>query len=206
MDEQKTTGTAGRSGKAGVVIALVALVVVLVVAFLGYDALVGRAGSQAEPAGAPGASTGAAGSSDAKYLSDYEAVVYSETGEPFTFDQIAGGKPLVINFWATWCPYCVQEMPDFQDIYAQYGDKVSFAFVDYADGSRETVEDASAWLADNGFDDLPAYYDTKIEAVQAFGIAAFPTTVVVAADGEVMTITRGAIDPDLMRGALATLV
>ena len=139
-------------------------------------------------------------------LADYDATVYTETGTPFAISKIADGKPLVINFWATWCPYCIQEMPDYLDIYRDYGDRVSFAFVDCADGTRETVDKAAAWLTDNGFADLPAYYDTKQEAQYMYGATSLPTTVVISSSGEVMTVSPGMIDPDLMRSALDSLL
>lgn len=119
---------------------------------------------------------------------------------------IADGRPLVINFWATWCPYCVDEMPDLQELYAEYADRVSFAFVDAADGKRERVEDAAAWLEEQGLADLPAYYDTSFEAQTSLGIYSYPTTVIVAADGEILTISPGRIDKESMRGALEYVV
>ena len=59
---------------------------------------------------------------------------------------------------------------------------------------------------DNGFDDLPDYYDTSLEASTTFGVFSYPTTVVVSADGEILTISAGRIDPILMRGSLEQLV
>lgn len=139
-------------------------------------------------------------------LADHDATVYTESGEPLLLSEIADGKPLVINFWATWCPYCVEELPDFQKIYAEFGDRVNFAFVDVADGQRERVEDAAAWLTEKGFDDLPAYYDTSLEAVGAFGATAYPTTVIASDKGEILTVCAGQIDPKLMRQALNSML
>ena len=139
-------------------------------------------------------------------LADYDATVYTESGAPFAFSEIADGKPLVVNYWATWCPYCVKEMPDYLEIYRDYSGRVSFAFVDCADGKRETVDKAAAWLADNGFAELPAYYDVESEAQYLYRVTSLPTTVVVSASGEVMTVSPGTIDPDTLRSALDSLL
>lgn len=138
-------------------------------------------------------------------LLDHDATVYTASGEAVTLSSIANGKPLVINFWATWCPYCVKEMPDLQDIAHDYADKIAFAFVDVTDGQRERQEDASAWLEDNGLADLPVYYDTSLEAATTWGAHALPLTVVIDANGEVATSATGMIDPAMLRGALNTL-
>ena len=138
-------------------------------------------------------------------LTDYDATVYTENGDARTLTQIADGKPLVINFWATWCPFCIEEMGDFQQIFNDYEGRVSFAFIDCVDGSRETVDDGAKWLFENGYT-LPAYYDTTSEAVYSYGASALPTTVLVAANGDIMDITPGRIDATLVRDALDKLV
>ena len=74
------------------------------------------------------------------------------------------GKPTVVNFWATWCGYCKQEMPDFEEVYLEMGDEVNFLMVNMTDGSRETVEMASTYIADSGYT-FPVYYDTQMEAM-----------------------------------------
>lgn len=193
--------------KHGALVTLLLLAVVLAGAFVGRNLLAQHQYAQVaeESTGAPSTQTESVGD-EVVLLADHDAMVYTDLGESMTLSSIADGKPLVINFWATWCPYCVEELPDFQRIYADYGDRVNFAFVDVADGRRERVEDAAAWLVEQGFDDLPAYYDTSMEASASFGAYALPTTAVVSAEGEVLTVTAGRIDPTLLRGALNGLV
>jgi thiol-disulfide isomerase/thioredoxin len=193
---------------------------VLVLGFVGYRVLTtGHAASDVaarDDAGdaGPSSSSTADGQTDAQgtavpdvpILQDYDATVYTDANEAVTLLQIADGKPLVMNFWATWCPYCVQEMPDFQQLYAEYGDRVSFAFIDVTDGSKETADAAKSWLSDNGLDDLPAYYDLDLDASAKFGARALPTTVVVSADGQILGVGSGRIDPERMRTTLDSLV
>ena len=186
--------------KGGVIAAAGILVAVLLLAWVGYGMLAGQAGERSDPS-----VSSTTQEQDALQLALFDATVYDDDNAPVTLTALAEGKPLVINFWATWCPYCLQEMDDFQAIYDDYKDKVNFAFIDATDGQRETVEMARAWMADNGYT-LPVYYDTKLEAVSAFGLQAYPTTVVVSAQGEVLTISPGVIDPDRMRAALDSLV
>ena len=50
------------------------------------------------------------------------------------------GKPVVINFWATWCPPCKRELPDFDRLCREYGDRVVFMMVNLTDGRRDTVD------------------------------------------------------------------
>ena len=191
------------SNKRGTLVAAALLVAVLVCGGLGYRMLAARV----EPEPAPIEQAEVTEDADeAPLLADHDATVYTVDGEAVTLTQIADGRPLVINFWATWCPYCVEELPDFQEIVADYSGRVSFAFVDVTDGSRETVELAAAFLEENGFSDLPAYYDTDLAASIEYGASSLPTTVVVNGDGEIVTISAGMIDPILLRGALDQMV
>ena len=192
------------ASKRGIVLTGLALAVALGGAAVGHRVLANR--QDAAQTAPPEAAESTPSDADALMLADYDATVYTELDEPVLLSAIADGKPLVMNFWATWCPYCVQEMPDLRDIYERFGDQVNFAFIDVTDGQRETRDKAAAWLADNGFDELPAYYDTDLAASTAFGAYSLPTTVVVSADGQILTVSPGVIDPELLSGALAGLV
>ena len=184
--------------KTGLVIAIVALAAVLAIAVVAYNAL---AQSNALKDGTSAVTP----SDEAPRLEKYNPTVYTENNVPFLLTEIADGKPLVVNFWATWCPYCIQEMGDYQQLYNEYGNRVSFAFVDCVDGQRETVADGASWLAENGYT-LPAYYDVDQDAVRDFGATSLPTTVVASADGEILAVTPGVIDPERMRAALDSLL
>ena len=195
-----------------ILVPAIALLAIVLLARSGYSALVERQRIYEETylsedqASEPAETAEPAQTQAQAYplLADYDATVYTVDGTALTLTQIADGKPLVINFWATWCPYCIEEFPAFQEIYNEYSDRVSFAFVDNADGVRETVEKASAWMDENGFD-LPVYYDSDLAANGSFGIRYFPSTAIVNAEGQIEYFSSGVIDPALMRGALETM-
>lgn len=185
------------NGRRNAVLVAVVLVVVLAGALVGYNVLGGEHKVE---------TTSSASSSEPmderKMLVDFDATVYTGTGEETTLLAIADKKPLVINFWATWCPYCVREMPDLKKVADDYEGRVSFAFVDCVDGRREREESTAEWLEQNGFEGLPVYYDSNREASIAFAARSLPTTVVVAADGEILSVTPGMVDPMLLRAEL----
>lgn len=107
------------------------------------------------------------------------------------------GKPIVINFWASWCYYCNEEMPDFEEMYKIYGDDVQFMMVDQANGLRETVATGKKYIENNGFT-FPVYFDTEYSASNAYGVSGIPATFFIDADGNVVSQANGMLD----RGSL----
>ena len=108
------------------------------------------------------------------------------------------GKPILINFWATWCPPCKSELPDFDRVYADYGEDVVFMMVNMTDGSRDTVESASAFTADNGYS-FPVYYDCDLNAAYTYGASSIPMTVLIGADGNIVGGQVGVLTEEQLR-------
>ena len=113
------------------------------------------------------------------------------------------GKPILINFWATWCPPCKSELPDFDRVYADYGEDVVFMMVNMTDGSRDTVESASAFTADNGYS-FPVYYDCDLNAAYTYGASSIPMTVLIGADSNIVGGQVGVLTEEQLRIILDT--
>lgn len=118
--------------------------------------------------------------------------VYTLDGIPVSLSDFFG-KPIVLNFWASWCGPCKMELPDFQEVYDEVGSDVQFLIVNMTDGSRETAETASAYLKDQGYT-FPAYYDTQFSAAMAYAVNAIPCTYFIDSRGCAVARSTGAID------------
>lgn len=103
------------------------------------------------------------------------------------------GKPVIINFWASWCPPCKGEMPDFEDAYKEYGDQIQFMMINLTDGAQETVASASEYIKSQGYT-FPIYYDTDISAAMAYGTSSIPASYFIDTDGNLAAYAVGMID------------
>ena len=103
------------------------------------------------------------------------------------------GKPVVVNFWATWCSICKNEMMDFQMVYDKYKDDVEFMMVSVTDGYRETVKKASEYIDQKGYT-FPVYYDTLRDAYFMYNVSAIPVTCFVDAEGNLVKTLKGGLD------------
>lgn len=108
------------------------------------------------------------------------------------------GKPIVLNFWASWCPPCKSEMPGFNTVYEEMGDDIVFMMIDLVNGQRETKELGEKYIAEQGFT-FPVYYDTDGDADYTYGISYIPTTLFIDSDGFLVTGAQSAIDEATLR-------
>lgn len=108
------------------------------------------------------------------------------------------GKPVVLNFWASWCGPCKMEMPDFEAKSRELEGDVVFMMVNATDGGRETVDTAKQFVADSGYS-FPVYYDTEYSAIYAYGVNAFPTTFFIDAEGNLVAYGQGAMSGETLQ-------
>ncbi len=121
-------------------------------------------------------------------------------GGTATFADFAG-KPLVINFWASWCPACVAELPDIQAVHEALGDEVTILGVANAD-SRSA---ATALAEDVGLTYTLAD-DPKGELFRSLELIAMPSTVFVTADGQIQEVFGGQLDENALVERIARLL
>ncbi len=110
------------------------------------------------------------------------------------------GKPVVLNFWATWCYYCKVEMPDFNEAYKNYPD-VQFLMVNATGTNGETVESAKAYVEQEKYE-FPVLFDTMYEANQAYRLSSFPMTVFIDAEGNVVSSRVGMLTKEALENEI----
>ncbi len=128
--------------------------------------------------------------------------VYDENGNAVKLSDFVG-KPVVLNFWASWCYYCKEEMPDFDKAAKNHTD-VRFLMVNVTDGRQETLDTAKAYIESNGFA-FPVFYDTNLEATYAYGAYGLPMSVFINADGEIVTYASGMMTAESLEEAITLI-
>ncbi|MDD2882903.1 MAG: TlpA disulfide reductase family protein [Rhodoferax sp.] len=100
------------------------------------------------------------------------------------------GRAVLINFWASWCEPCLNEMPSLQTVAELYGpEKLVVLAVNFKQ-SRPTIDNFVKKTALQ----LPVLPDPQGLVARQWGVKAFPTTVLVAADGKVRAVVQGEVD------------
>ena len=100
------------------------------------------------------------------------------------------GKKLVLDFFATWCRYCVSNLPVFENLAKNHHDAAEFRIV----GLDDQAAPLDAFFKARNTSSYKVMYDMKSESADAFGIEGTPTTVVIGKDGKVELIHVGTME------------
>ena len=115
----------------------------------------------------------------------YEGVTFRDINQKNVNLDDFKGKVILINFWATWCPPCVAEIPAFQELYNVYKGKIDFYFV-----TNDNPEKINLFLHNKGYD-LPVFRPLE-KSPNALASISLPTTYLISKKGEIIIQKVGA--------------
>lgn len=93
-------------------------------------------------------------------------------------------KPIFLNFWATWCPPCIAELPGIKELHKVYGDRINFVLV-----SNESRAKVRGFAKEKGFDQLPFYQNEDVP--REFASQSIPTTFIISKNGNIVLDKKG---------------
>lgn len=129
---------------------------------------------------------------------------YTDDGEPVRLIE-KRGKPVVVNFFASWCGPCKMEMPHFDEAAKAYAGQIEFMMVNLCAYGNDTKENAKKMIADGGWT-FPVYFDTDGSATVAYNVRSMPTTIFVSADGELVGQQIGAMSAAQLQAQIDKLL
>jgi len=130
-----------------------------------------------------------------------EFTVLNNEGEEVSISDYKG-KKVIINFWASWCPPCIREMPEFQALHNELDPEETILLaINLTDGQRETKTLANNFLAENNLD-LNVLYDTQGNAFYEFNVTSIPQTFFLDEDGIVQYTIMGMTNKTVLDAVL----
>lgn len=133
-------------------------------------------------------------------IEKYDFTLDSSLGHEVSLSDYEG-KTVVLNFFATWCTYCNQEMPDLQEAYETREDVVVLLVAMPGLNNEGDEEYIVRYM--NSLDyTMPVLYDTTGEVNLMYGVQGFPTTFIFRPDGSLLGYSPGYMDAETLNAAL----
>lgn len=116
-------------------------------------------------------------------------------GKPVDVKKLRG-KVVFIDFWATWCVPCMQEMPYIQKLYNEFKSNPDVVFMIVNSGAKNTLQDAQNWKGNKTYS-FPVYYNTDANVGEKFGFNIIPATYVIDKKGRIRFANIGFEGPEV---------
>jgi len=129
---------------------------------------------------------------------------YDENGKAVKLSDFKG-KPVILNFWASWCGPCKEEMPAFNEAYKKYKKDIHFLMLDLTDGMSETMSSGKEYVKGQKYK-FPVYFDLDQAAATAYSVQSIPMTYFVYADGNMAARVVGKISSETLQQGIDLLL
>lgn len=177
--------------KKGLFVAIICFVGFLAIAYIGYNSLSPSYSQKNIDSQVDNSQSKDSNNSSAKYKEE-DFVVYDENLNKVKLSDYIG-KPVVVNFWASWCPPCKEEMPLFNEISSKYKQgQLVVLMVNMTDGQRETINTAKKFISDNNYN-MNVLFDKDSTAAISYNIDSIPRTLFIDKNGYIIKDQEGEI-------------
>ena len=182
------------------------LIIIGIMTLSGFNLNILASGQQTQNADYPVQTEKSAEAPQEKKLSAYDFQLKDQYGNLHKLSDYKG-KVVFLNFWATWCPPCREEMPYIEEIYKEYGynkndviilGAASPATAENPSPQDESEEKIKAFLTKNNYT-FPVVFDVKGEIFKNYYINAFPTTFMIDKEGNIMGYVAGGLSKENMK-------
>lgn len=119
-----------------------------------------------------------------KVVASYNWLLSDESGNTVNLSRFEE-EVLFVNYWATWCPPCIAEMPSMQSLFDQYGDRVVFLFI-----ANDDQDKVVQFMEDKGYT-FPIYFMSQAPP-EEMNSSSLPTTYIINQQGEIVVEKVGA--------------
>lgn len=146
---------------------------------------------------------------DKKTIPSIDFTLTDQYGNQHTLSDYKG-KVVFLNFWATWCPPCKEEMPHIEELYKEYNYNKEDVIIlgvanpkskQYPNNSDEDIDTIKTFLEENEYT-FPVVFDETGEIMQEYYISAFPTTFMIDKEGNIFGYVPGKLTKDIMKNII----
>ena len=106
-------------------------------------------------------------------------------------DKLIKKKLILINFWATWCPPCIKEIPDLIKLEKRFENEIEVIFVSVDANPTKVIP---PFLKKNNLEDFQTYIDKKLNLTKELGVKVMPTTLIINQGPYELSRVEGYID------------